>query len=489
MTTEVDDLYAAVPADMAAWVRGLDLQMTIGGDDASARETADVFNACTQEVIAEAPQAGTEHVERAVGAARAAFSGWSVKDWTARRALLERFADALYAERSALALVVAAEAGRPLRRAWSEVVFAVDYVRTIAAQQLPDRAYERAGVRATLRRRPLGVVAAIAPWNGPVILAVAKIANALLAGDTLVLRPSPFTPLSALLMGRIGRDIFPAGVFNVITGDASIGAAMTTHADVAKVSFTGSTATGKVIAAAAAPTLKRLTLELGGNDPAIVLPDADVEALADTLYRISFENAGQFCAGIKRVYLHERIYDDAVAAILRRLPEAVPGSCFDAATTMTPVQNAAQFNRVWSLHDDAVAQGAQVLAGGERHQGAGWFIPPTLVANVDHGVALVDEEQFGPVLPIMRFGDGDDVIARANSGDYGLGASVWTGDLDRGTRIAERLEVGTAWINQHGAFTAALPMPFAKQSGIGMDYAEFGVAEHSRAMLINAKLG
>jgi acyl-CoA reductase-like NAD-dependent aldehyde dehydrogenase len=485
---DADEIYASVPADIETWLAGLDLRMTIGGRDAPAAATGTVIHACNERPIARYPDADAGHVDAAVRAAQAAFPGWAATGWEDRRACVELFADALCDRCDTLALIVAAETGRPLRRARGEVAYSVDYVRMIAAQRLADRAYRRAGLHAVLKHRPLGVVGAIAPWNGPVILAIAKIANALIAGDTLILRPSPFTPLSALYLGQMARDIFPAGVFNVITGDASVGAAMTTHLGIAKISFTGSTATGKRIAAAAAPTLKRLTLELGGNDAAIVLADADPEEVAETVYRISLENAGQFCAAIKRLYVHESLYDAVRDGIVRRAGAAVSGSCFHRETSMTPVQNRAQFDRVWSLFDDAMDRGARVAVGGARHEGAGLFIPPTLVEGLGAGVALVDEEQFGPVLPIMPFDDEEAALAAANRGDYGLGGSIWTRDFDRGLALAERLDAGTGWVNQHGAFTAALPMPFAKQSGIGMDYAEYGVSEHSQAMLINALL-
>lgn len=488
MTMQADDIYARVPADMPAWLAGLNLQMTVDGCDADSPSRASVIHACNEQVIADYPQADIGHADGAVMAAVGAFPRWSKTDWAERRQMLEAFADRLFAERETLALIIASESGRPLRRALGEVLFSVDYVRIIAAQTLPDIKLDRQRVRATLKHRPLGVVAAIAPWNAPVILAIAKIANALLAGDTMVLRPSPFTPLSALYLGQIGRNVFPAGVFNVITGAALVGAALTTHAQVAKISFTGSTATGKLIAAAAAPTLKRVTLELGGNDAAIVLPDADIGALVDAVHATALANAGHFCAGIKRLYVHERCYDEVRDAIVSKATGVTTGSCFDPATTMTPVQNRPQFDRIWSLIDDAVANGGQLACGGVRNSQGGLFIAPTIVENIGQGCRLVDEEQFGPALPIMAFTDEDLVIEQANHGTYGLGGSVWTRDMEKGVTLADRLEVGTAWINQHGAFTAALPMPFAKESGIGMDYAEYGVAEHSRAMLVNALL-
>ncbi len=486
--SDLEGAYALAPSDPAAWVRALDLRMTINGEDAPSAATASVIDPCREQPIATYPEAGLEHLEAAVAAAAAAFPGWAARSWAERRAAVEHFADLMEAARMDFAVILACESGRPLRWCLREMLGAVSYARILAALELPARDLSVAGLRAQIKRKALGVVGAIAPWNAPVILAVAKIANALLVGDTLVLRPSPFTPLSALYLGQIGRATFPPGVFNVITGDAGVGAAMTTHPKVAKISFTGSTATGKTIAAAAAATLKKLTLELGGNDPAIVLPDADIDAVALAVLNTALANCGHFCAAIKRLYVHEAIYDEVCHAVVGLAESVVMGDGFDQATTMGPLQNRPQFERVWDLFDDAVGQGGRVLTGGRRVDGPGLFIPPTLVDGLAHDVRLVKEEQFGPVLPILRFSDEDEVIALANDTTYGLAGSIWTRDIARGVALADRLEVGTAWVNQHGAFTAALPMPFAKESGIGIDYAEYGLAEHTRPMLINARL-
>jgi aldehyde dehydrogenase (NAD+) len=485
---DLEGAYALAPRDPGAWVAALNLQMTINGVDASSNARSTVIDPSFEQPIATYPEAGPEHLERAVAAAAAAFPGWSARPWTERRAALERFADRLEETRMDFAVILACESGRPLRWCLREMLGAVSYARILAALELPSRDLSVSGLSARIKRKALGVVGAIAPWNAPVILAVAKIANALLVGDTLVLRPSPFTPLSALYLGLIGREVFPPGVFNVITGDAEIGAAMTTHPKVAKISFTGSTATGKKIAAAAAASLKKLTLELGGNDPAIVLPDADIDAVAQAVLNTALANCGHFCAAIKRLYVHGDIYDEVCRAVVGLAESVIMGSGFDQSTTMGPLQNRPQFERVWDLFDDAVGQGGRVLAGGWRVEGPGLFIPPTLVDGLDHDVRLVKEEQFGPVLPIIRFSDDDQVVAMANNTTYGLGGSIWTREIDRGVALADRLEVGTAWVNQHGAFTAALPMPFAKESGIGIDYAEYGLAEHTRPMLINARL-
>ncbi|MEE4454014.1 aldehyde dehydrogenase family protein [Novosphingobium resinovorum] len=487
MMQEAETIYSEVPASIPGWIASLRLQQTIANRDVEAA-TRDVVHPADGEVVARCPEATVADVDAAVEAAQAAFPGWAVLGWSARRERLEAFADAIERNRKALAFIVAAETGRPLRRAWREVFFSIGFVRSIAAQQLPETVYDREGIRARLVHRPLGVVGAIAPWNAPVILAVAKIANALLAGDTIILRPAPQTPLSALFMGQLAREVFPAGVYNTITGDASVGAAMAAHPGIAKISFTGSTGTGRLIAAAAAPTLKKLTLELGGNDAAIVLDDADPAAVAACAYAISLENAGQFCAAIKRLYVHEKLYGAVRDRLLMLMENATAGSPFDAATMMAPLQSQAQLDRVQGFAQDAAARGCTVHQRPFAAGTPGFFMAPALVEGAAAGMPIVDEEQFGPVLPIMPFSDEEEVLALANAGEYGLGGSVWSTDVERALALAERLESGSAWVNQHGAYDATLPLPFAKQSGLGMDYAHFGVLEHARAMLINARV-
>ena len=486
--TSADQLYADAPRDIAAYVDALGLELTIGGADAPRAGTKRLIDPCTGEQGASYPDAAERHVDLAVEAASRAYGDWSGRSWSDRRSALEHFATLMEADLGRLATILSIETGRPLRRALIEVGLAARNMRITAAVEMPPVALDHQGLAVTLRRKSLGVAGAIAPWNAPVVLAMAKLANALMAGDTLVLRPSPLTPLSALHLGRLAREAFPPGVVNVITGEAEVGAAMVAHPGIAKISFTGSTETGKRIAIAAAPTLKKLTLELGGNDAAIVLPDADVEAVAATVFQICFANSGHFCAAIKRLYVHEAVLPALREALLRQIGGAVLGDRFDPAVTMGPVQNRPQFDKIWAMFDDAVAQGGRVVTGGVRHDGPGFFIPPTLIEGVGHGVALVDDEQFGPVLPMIPFSDVEEAIAMANRGIYGLGGSIWTADIDRGVALAQRLEAGTGWVNQHGAFTAAIPMPFARQSGIGMDYAEYGVGEHMRTMVVNARL-
>jgi aldehyde dehydrogenase (NAD+) len=483
--TSTADAYDTTPEDLAGWLRSLDLAQTVGGIDIAGAGAADVVYPVTEEVIARAPMGDPETADAAIAAAATAFAAWARTPWAERRAALQRFADALERDAVELATVVTAETGRPLRRALGEVFGGAIYVRTVAAVPPFEKTVPHPRSRIRMNHRPLGVVAAIAPWNGPVILAVVKIATALLAGNTIVLKPSEFSPLSALLFGRIGREAFPPGVCNIVTGGPEVGARLTSHPAVAKISFTGSTATGRRIGQTAAGNLARATLELGGNDPAIVLPDADLEQFVEVTTQMSLANAGAFCSAIKRAYVHEDVLDEVVDRFDARLRRLTWGDAFDRATDLTPVQNRPQYERVLGFVDDAVAAGGTLHGTGRHPMTRGYFVEPSVVTGLARGHRLVVEEQFGPILPLLPFRDLDDVVAAADSGPYGLGASVWSADEDRAVDIAESLQVGTVWVNQHGAFEAGIPMPMAKDSGLGIDYAEYGVAEHSQAVVIN----
>jgi acyl-CoA reductase-like NAD-dependent aldehyde dehydrogenase len=480
-----DPLYDSVPVSAADWIASLDLQQTVNGVDARATAWSDVPYPVTEAIIARAPLGDAATVDAAVTAAHRAFPGWAATPWAERQAALRHWADLIETDQVTLATLVTSETGRPLRKALSEVVSAIRYIRTVATVEPVASSIGHATSTIRMVQRPLGVVGAIAPWNGPVILAVVKIATALVAGNTSVLKPSPFSPLSALHFGRLARQAFPPGVCSIITGGGDVGAALVAHPLVAKISFTGSTATGKAIAAAAATDLKRATLELGGNDSAIVLADADLDWFVELTTQISLANCGAFCAGIKRVYVDRSIYSEVVDRFTARIAEITLGDGFTAASDMGPIQNRPQYERVLGFRDDALASGGVFHGVASETPVGGLFVAPAVVTGLATDHRLVIDEQFGPILPILPFDSVEQALELSNAGVYGLGGSIWSRDIDRAVSFAERLDVGSAWVNQHGAFDAAVPMPLAKDSGIGIDYGDFGVAEHSQATIVN----
>jgi acyl-CoA reductase-like NAD-dependent aldehyde dehydrogenase len=336
-----------------------------------------------------------------------------------------------------------------------------------------------------LRYRPLGVVGIITPWNAPVNLALGPLVSALYTGNTVVLKPSPYTPLTTLKLGELMRPIFPAGVVNVLAGGAELGRFMTEHPAIDKISFTGSVATGKKVLASAAGTLKRVTLELGGNDPAIIMDDVDPKAIAKKVFFASFVNSGQVCMAIKRIYAHEKIYDALCEALAEEANKAVVGDGLDPKTELGPIQNKMQYDKVRAIIEDTKRRGARILAGGDVPDRPGYFVTPTIVVDVPEDSRLVREEQFGPIVPILKFNDLDDALARANDTRYGLSGSVWTSDVDRGAEIAAKLEVGTAWVNQHRATSAFVPFGGAKESGYGRQYSVLGLKGYMEPEVIS----
>ncbi len=447
--------------------------------------TLDVINPATGQVLAVAPRADRAQLDTAVAAAKAAFPAWSAVPLRERGALLVKLADALAARVDDFARLLTEEQGKPLQRARGEIAGTIGLIRHFATLDLPRKVLKEDAAQKIMElREPLGVVAAIVPWNLPLFLLAIKVAPALLAGNTVVAKPAPTTPLTTLKFGELCANILPPGVFNVIVDQNDLGDALTSHPDVAKIAFTGSTATGKKVMASAAGTLKRLTLELGGNDPAIVLDDADPKEVAPKLFAGAMSNAGQVCFAIKRLYVHDSQYDEICDELARLARETVVDDGLKQGTQMGPLQNKAQYERVKEFLEDA-KQNGKVIAGGDVLDRDGYFIPPTIVRDIGDDAKLVREEQFGPVLPVLRYTDIDDVIARANDSEYGLGGTVWAKDLDRAFEVAVRINSGTVWINRHLDLPPDVAFSGAKQSGIGAELGQEGLEAFTQAKVIN----
>lgn len=452
--------------------------MSIGGQPATSAMSFAVLNPATEAVVAQAPDCTREQLDQAVAAARAAFPLWKAVPYARRQDALRAVGAALAANAEELQALLTAEQGKPLSAAMAEIRAAAWWIGAVADRELPETVSdEMPGQRAITRHVPLGVVGAIVPWNFPVLLAIWKIGSALLTGNTLVLKPSPFTPLTMLRFGEVLREVLPTGVLNVVSGGDELGPWMSSHPGIDKISFTGSTATGRKVMASAAANLKRLTLELGGNDAAIVLPDADVAAIAEPLFWAAFTNSGQVCVATKRLYVHETLYDEVVAAFREIAGRTSVGDGSQQGNRIGPVQNRAQFERVKSLIADSREQGHEFLTGGEPEEATGYFVPVTLIGNPPESARVVQEEAFGPVLPILKYSDLDEVIARANASEFGLGGSVWGSDIDQAAQVAARLETGTVWINSAQGLTPFAAFAGHKQSGVGAENGLEGLLE------------
>ncbi len=454
-------------------------EMTINGRIVPASRTFKVLNPATEEYFADAPDCTPSELEEAMRGAKHAFGSWAATTEQVRRQALAAAADALESSLDELAEVLTREQGKPLSEARMEVSMTALTLRAFAGLEMePEVVFrddESAYVRLT--RRPSGVVVAITAWNFPLALAARKVGPAILAGNTVVLKPSPFTPLSTLLMGKVLREVFPPGVLNVVTGGDALGASMTSHPLPRRISFTGSTATGKQIAQSAGSDLKRLVLELGGNDPAIVIEDVDVATVAQKIFASAFVNCGQVCSAIKRVYVPHSLRDEMTDALVGFARSKRVGNGLDDGVDLGPLSNKPQLERVMGLVGDATSHGATVAAGGRRLGEVGYFFEPTVITDVCDGVRLVDEEQFGPVLPIITYDSLEDVIGRVNAGHFGLDASIWGVDGDRVLAVARQIEAGTVWMNTHGARTVDQPTGGLKWSGLGVENGRWGYEE------------
>ena len=463
-----------------------DFSLSIDGELVSAGETMEVIDPATEAIFAACPAAGREHLDRAVAAARRASGDWRGRSYEERAELIRRYSVVLRERKDELGTLLTREQGKPIGQSVAEFERGTAQADGMAGIEIAvEVLIEDAKQRIELHYRPLGVVGIITPWNAPAALALGALSAALYTGNTVILKPSPYTPLTTLKMGELAQAIFPPGVVNVLSAGNDLGQWMTEHPDIDKISFTGSVATGKRVMASSAATLKRVTLELGGNDPAIVLDDADPRAIAKSLFFACFVNSGQVCMAVKRIYAHESIYDELCDALVEQAEAAKVGNGLETDTQLGPLQNRMQFEKVSEIIEDTKKSGATILTGGEIPDRPGYFISPTLVADVAEDSRLVREEQFGPVVPILRFSDQEDALRRANDTRYGLSGSVWTADPERGKALAQRMEVGTAWVNQHRAVSAHVPFGGAKQSGLGRQYSILGLKGYMEPQVVS----
>lgn len=462
-----------------------DHQMLINGKLVEGARTLDVINPSTGEPFTTVACASEAQLKEAVAAAKAAQPGWAARPLAERRAGVLKLADALNANASELARVMVMEQGKPLPEAQGEVAYAEIFLRYFAEQTLdPEPVQEDENFFIELHHRPLGVVVGITPWNFPLLTGCFKIAPALVIGNSFIWKPAATTPVMAAMLARLAAEIFPAGVLGVVMDKNDLGHVLTNHPDVAKVSFTGSTATGRKVMEAASSTIKRITLELGGNDAGVVLPDADIEKTAAGALAGAFGNAGQICIALKRLYVHSSIYDQMCEALVRQVGDYIVGDGLEQGTRVGPLQNAVQYEKARKYLEAAHADGA-VIAGGDVVDRPGYFIQPTIVRDISDGSKLVDEEQFAPILPVISYDDVDDVVARANASEYGLGGSIWSNDVDAARQLASRIESGTVWINHHCHFGPNIPFGGAKQSGLGVEFGREGMLEYAQHSVVS----
>jgi len=458
--------------------------MIINGQSVQSAATFDVINPATGEAFAQCQEGTAANVDEAVAAARAAFPAWSQTSSDERKAKMHELAAAIEANMPELMQLVTQENGKPMAGlnmigSGMEVGGSAAWTHYNAELELPvDVIQDNDEARIEVHRKPLGVVASITPWNWPLMIAIWHVIPAMRSGNTVVIKPSELTPISTIRFVQLANEILPAGVLNIVTGAAEVGAAITQHPDINKIIFTGSTATGKSIMKAASASLKRVTLELGGNDAGIILPDVNVKEVAGKIFGACFHNNGQTCAALKRLYVHDSIYEEMCQELAGLAKSVVVGNGLEEGVELGPIQNKKQLDKVIDLAEDAKVNGGRFLAGGNVMEGGGYFFEPTIVADLTDGSRLVDEEPFGPILPVIKYSDIDEVIARANDNDSGLGGSVWSNDLDKAAALAQRLECGSAWVNDHGAIQPDAPFGGIKQSGIGVEFGLYGLEEY-----------
>lgn len=462
-----------------------DYKLVIGGNLVDGDLALDVINPATGSVFTTVSRASVAQAEQAVAAAKKAFTRWSKTSLEERKQLLTALADRLHDRAEELARLMTQEQGKPLAESQFEVSYTEAFIRHFASMDIATKVVQDdEAFHVEVRRKPLGVVAAITPWNFPVLIPGFKVAMATLAGNSVILKPSPTTPICALVFGELCNQVFPAGVVNVIVDDNDLGQVLSEHPDIAKVSFTGSVETGKRVMASASSTLKRITLELGGNDAGIVLPDVNVKETAKKIFAAAFMNCGQVCLALKRAYVPDSIYDEMCDELATLADAAIVDDGLKQGAEIGPLQNKAQYEKVLGFLASAKQDGT-VIAGGDQPDRPGYFLRPTIVRDVKEGSRIVDEEQFGPILPVIRYQDGEDIITRANQSEFGLGGSVWSADEAKAIALAGDVEAGTVWVNHHLYFAPHIPFAGAKNSGIGVEFAQEGLDEFTQIQVVN----
>ncbi len=464
-------------------------EMTIGGRSVPATAYQTIMNPSTGAVVGLCPVGTVEHLDQAVIAAEQAFASWRHSSDSQRQAACRAIARVVTDNARELSVLLTQEQGKPLKGLGSEFELGgcAAWAGYTASLGLPMKVIEDSpSKRIEQHREPLGVVGSITPWNWPLMIAIWHIVPAIRTGNTVVIKPSPFTPLGTLRMIELIAAVLPPGVVNVVAGGDDLGAAISRHGRIRKLVFTGSIATGKKVMASAAPSLKPLTLELGGNDAGIVLPDADIAKLVEPMFWGAFINSGQTCGALKRLYVHDSVHDQVCQALVEFGRQIPMGDGMDESNVLGPLQNERQFRRVIELVEDAKSHGAKVLLGGAPRGGSGFFYPVSFLSEVADGMRIVDEEQFGPVLPIIRYSNVDDAIARANGTDFGLDASVWGSDKAKTAAVAARLEAGTVFINKHAEIAPNVPFGGIKSSGLGVEFGQEGLEAYTTIKIVNA---
>ncbi len=457
--------------------------MTIAGESVNSEKTISVLNPATGETFATCAQGSVETVDHAVASARQTFPVWSALPDAERKEKMHQLGHLLEEHMGELAELITKETGKPLGGlndvgATMELMGSIGWSHVTADIDLPvEVIQDNDEALVEVYRKPIGVVASITPWNWPLMIAIWHIVAAMRVGNTVVIKPSENTPIATARFVELANQILPAGVLNLVAGYGELGHALSSHPDVDKVVFTGSTATGKKIMSTASGNLKRLVLELGGNDAAIVLPDVDAKTIAPQLFGAAFHNNGQTCACLKRLYVHESIYDEVCSELAVLAENVKVGNGLEAGIELGPLQNKMQLEVVEKLAVSAKNDGGRFLAGGERLPGNGFFFAPTIVADLTNGSDLVDKEQFGPILPVIKYSTVEEAVQLANDNPNGLGGSVWSSDEKAAAELAKRLECGTAWVNSHGNIQPDAPFGGVKQSGVGVEFGRYGLEE------------